>query len=393
MLLAAIAASVLAIGVPSVPAAGASGEVAITVVSYHLTRPTPTTMVIVGEVRNTSSQRVNAIVTVSLDADPFAIATNVLTPNLAPGAKGPFLYTKTWAVAPANTPTITEITATGLTGTPSPVAAIGAVQISKVFNLGPPDPDTAVQVEVHNRTGQAVHVDAVIGTFYDTQGLVVATGSTTVDADLGAGDAIEVWVNGTGTSAALNVLIGVDARPVGGAMHTVVAWTNWFHDLGSSAFVRDIAWLADNGITVGCTPTTFCPRGDVTRAEMASFLRRALDLPATATDYFSDDESSTHEDSINRLRAAGITSGCTSTKFCPSDPVSRGQMASFLRRAFDLPPAAEDYFTDDESSTHEDSINRLRAALITFGCTPDTFCPNASVTREQMAAFLRRAME
>jgi hypothetical protein len=126
---------------------------------------------------------------------------------------------------------------------------------------------------------------------------------------------------------------------------------------------------------------------------MASFLKRALDLPATATDYFTDDESSTHEDSINRLRAVGITAGCTPTTFCPTDPVSRAQMASFLRRAFDLPPAAQDYFTDDESSTHEDSINRLRAALITYGCKPDTFCPNASVTREQMAAFLRRAME
>jgi hypothetical protein len=273
------------------------------------------------------------------------------------------------------------------------VAAIGAVQISKVFNLGPPDPDTAVQVEVHNRTNQAVHVDAVIGTFYDAQGLVVATGSATVDADVAAGGTTEVWVNGSGTSAALNVLIGVDARPVGGAAHTVVAWTNWFHDLGSSAFVRDIAWLADNGITVGCTPTAFCPRGAVTRAEMASFLTRALDLPATATDFFTDDESSTHEDSINRLRAAGITTGCTPTRFCPTEHVSRAQMASFLRRAFDLPPAAEDYFTDDESSTHEDSINRLRAALITYGCAPDTFCPNASVTREQMGAFLRRAME
>lgn len=55
----------------------------------------------------------------------------------------------------------------------------------------------------------------------------------------------------------------------------------------------------------------------------------------TATPSFTDDESNTHEVNINRLRAAGITTGCTATTYCPTQTVIRGQMAAFLHRAFD----------------------------------------------------------
>jgi hypothetical protein len=125
---------------------------------------------------------------------------------------------------------------------------------------------------------------------------------------------------------------------------------------------------------------------------MATFLTRALALPATSTDYFTDDEGSVHEANINRLRAAGITAGCAATTFCPNGLVTRAQMASFLTRALDLDATSTDYFTDDEGNKHEANINRLRAAEITFGCGPTTFCPNGIVTRGQMAAFLHRGL-
>jgi hypothetical protein len=66
-------------------------------------------------------------------------------------------------------------------------------------------------------------------------------------------------------------------------------------------------------------------------------------------------------------------------------------MATFLSRAYALPAAGNDYFTDDETSTHEANINRIAAAAITVGCTATTYCPNGLVTRGQMAAFLNRA--
>ena len=164
-----------------------------------------------------------------------------------------------------------------------------------------------------------------------------------------------------------------------------------FTDISDSKFVNDIVWAWENGITVGCSPTLFCPDGLVTRAQMATFLTRALDLPATSTDFFTDDESSIHEGNINRVAAAGITVGCAPNRYCPNGLVTRAQMATFLTRGYDLPTTATDFFTDDEGSQHESNINRVAAAGITHGCSATLFCPNGIVTRGQMAAFLHRA--
>jgi hypothetical protein len=164
-------------------------------------------------------------------------------------------------------------------------------------------------------------------------------------------------------------------------------------DARFSSFQVDIHWAYAEGITVGCTVERFCPNDNVTRAQMAIFLDRALDLPSTTTDYFSDDNGKTGEASINRLAASGITGGCAAGKFCPTANVTRGQMAAFLARAFSLPTTTTDYFTDDESSTFEVSINRVAAAGITGGCGGTKYCPLNNVTRGQMAAFLHRALQ
>jgi spore germination protein YaaH len=166
----------------------------------------------------------------------------------------------------------------------------------------------------------------------------------------------------------------------------------WFYDLLGNPFLADILWIAERGITSGCAEERYCPSASVTRGQMAAFLSRAFGLPGTARDYFTDDETSIFEGDINRLAASGITGGCGGTRFCPNGSVTRGQMAAFLARALHLPAAPRDYFTDDESSLFEGDINRLAAAGITGGCGGTRFCPNSVVTRDQMAAFLRRAL-
>jgi hypothetical protein len=166
-----------------------------------------------------------------------------------------------------------------------------------------------------------------------------------------------------------------------------------FTDIDGSKFKNDIIWAWEEGITAGCSATRYCPNGLVTRGQMASFLVRALGLPATGTDFFTDDNTSVHEGNINRLRAAGITAGCGGTRFCPNGLVTRGQMATFLVRAYDLAATGTDYFTDDEGLVHEPNINALRKANITSGCGGTSFCPSGIVTRGQMAAFLHRASD
>jgi len=76
--------------------------------------------------------------------------------------------------------------------------------------------------------------------------------------------------------------------------------------------------------------------------------------------------------------------------------VTRGQMAAFLVRALDLrSPADSDRFVDDNGSEFQHDIEALAAAEVTLGCNPptnDRYCPTEVVTRGQMAAFLHRAL-
>ncbi len=56
------------------------------------------------------------------------------------------------------------------------------------------------------------------------------------------------------------------------------AGTAGFVDLGASPFVQDVGALSRSGITTGCNPPAndrFCPDAPVTRAQMATFVRRA----------------------------------------------------------------------------------------------------------------------
>jgi Tol biopolymer transport system component len=175
-------------------------------------------------------------------------------------------------------------------------------------------------------------------------------------------------------------------------VHLDVVTGHPFTDIAGHRFEPEIAWLYQRGITGGCASTRFCPNASVTREQMAAFLDRALALPATSQDFFTDDETSSLEPSINRLAAAGITGGCAPGRFCPKALVTREQMASFLVRAFGLGPTSTDFFIDDETSSHETNINRLAASGITGGCATNRYCPTAVVTRGQMAAFLERAL-
>jgi hypothetical protein len=178
--------------------------------------------------------------------------------------------------------------------------------------------------------------------------------------------------------------------------------SGFFDGLDDNVCASDVAWLAREGITGGCNPPWsdfFCPDDAVTRGQMAAFLVRGLGLAASGTYEFADDDGSVFEADIERLAEAEITLGCnppSNDRFCPDDAVTRGQMAAFLVRALDLVNSGQSQFIDDDGSVFESDIERLAAAGITYGCNPPSntrFCPGDTVTRGQMAAFLRRALE
>jgi hypothetical protein len=165
-----------------------------------------------------------------------------------------------------------------------------------------------------------------------------------------------------------------------------------FWDDDSSPFEADIEWLNDAGIATGCALQQFCPLAPLLRGQIAAFLSRALTLPPSTGDYFLDDSGSPYESSANQVSEAGIAQGCSVLSFCPNAIATREQVASFLVRALALAPTELDYFIDDEGSVHEGDINALRFAGITTGCDATSFCPSQVVTREQMAALLHRAL-
>jgi subtilisin family serine protease len=161
--------------------------------------------------------------------------------------------------------------------------------------------------------------------------------------------------------------------------------------------------IAVEGITKGCNPPIndrYCPDDEVTRGQMAAFLARALGLPVTNIDFFDDDDDSIFEQAINKLAVAEVTVGCnppSNTRYCPNDPVTRGQMAAFLARAFRLTDGVgADLFDDDDDSIFESAIDKIGTEKITTGCNPpqnNHFCPVANVRRGEMAVFLSRALD
>ncbi len=169
-----------------------------------------------------------------------------------------------------------------------------------------------------------------------------------------------------------------------------------FADVANTdAFVEAIVWLAEEGITQGCNPPTndrYCPEDPVTRGQMAAFLVRTFGYTDAGSVDLADDNGSVFESDIERLATAGVTLGCNppaNDRFCPNDRLTRGQMAAFLVRAFGYTDAGSVDLADDNGSVFESDIERLATAGVTLDCNPpanDRFCPNDRLTRGQMAA-------
>ena len=107
------------------------------------------------------------------------------------------------------------------------------------------------------------------------------------------------------------------------------------------AFAPWIEQLFAEGITAGCSPDNYCPAAAVTRAQMAVFLLKAKHgssfTPPPATGIFDDvAPGGAFAPWIEQLFAEGITAGCNPDNFCPGSPNTRGQMAVFLTKTFEL---------------------------------------------------------
>jgi len=168
----------------------------------------------------------------------------------------------------------------------------------------------------------------------------------------------------------------------------------------ASAYIYGI--YAD-GITSGYGNGIYGPNDFVTREQMATFLIRALktvpgDGYCGGTYPFSDVASNRWSCKyIKRLAELGLTSGYGDGRFGPEDTVTREQMATFLIRALEPVPAdgycgATYPFSDVASERWSCKyIKRLAELGITSGYGDGRFGPEDEVTRAQMAIFLAKA--
>jgi hypothetical protein len=220
------------------------------------------------------------------------------------------------------------------------------------------------------------------------------SGRRTINTISGHRDVGSTSCPGDELYADLDVVRGRTAQRMQGGSPPSDNSRSGFSDVDGSVHADAIRRIVEEGVTSGCDPDRYCPHAAVTRGQMATFLSRALDLPEGSGARFSDvDDDHTHEDGIAAVVDAGIASGYDDGTFRPQAPVTREHLAAMLRRGLDLAPEDGVRYRDTAGSPYLGAINAVSSAAITGGCTDELYCPAADVTRGQMASFLRRTLD
>jgi hypothetical protein len=167
----------------------------------------------------------------------------------------------------------------------------------------------------------------------------------------------------------------------------------------TSGFYRFIETLLHHGVTGGCGGTFYCPGNATTREQMAVFVLVAKEgtgyaPPACTTPVFNDVPAiSPFCRWIEELARRAVVSGCGGGNYCPTNAVTREQMAVFVLRTLDPalnPPACTTPIYNDVPATSGFChwIEELTRRGVVTGCGGGNYCPAAAVTREQMGVFI-----
>ncbi|WP_188006687.1 S-layer-like y domain-containing protein [Sporosarcina sp. ANT_H38] len=183
---------------------------------------------------------------------------------------------------------------------------------------------------------------------------------------------------------------------------TVTAGNQRFSDVPTTKhFAEAVYELAERNIIGGYPDGTFKPGNPITRGQAASIIAKLtkMDLTDVENPKFKDvSESNGYHKAIAALAEANIIGGYEDGRYGPNDPIKRGQLASILVKAFDLPRNSfydiKNPFKDVvEYESHGSSILILYRLGITGGTSPDRFSINAAVTRGQAAKMMRATEE
>ncbi len=135
-----------------------------------------------------------------------------------------------------------------------------------------------------------------------------------------------------------------------------------------------VAWLLDEGITTGTSPTTFSPSRTLTRAELAAFLWRLAGEPAAAPHSFNDIVKAWQQNAVSWLATSGITTGTSATTFSPARTLSRAELITFLYRYSQRYPSTDDAET---ATVEEEPVTSTTTTVAPTQASTITVPPDA----------------
>ena len=168
-----------------------------------------------------------------------------------------------------------------------------------------------------------------------------------------------------------------------------------FADVPANAFFADaVKWAVDKGVTNGLTDTMFGPYDPCTRGQIITFLWRAAGSPEpkTAVSFADVPAGSYYAKAVAWAIENGITNGMTETTFAPDATCTRGQGVTFLYRALKGSAGATSSFVDVPANAfYADAVGWAVSGKVTDGTSNTTFSPDDNCTRGQIVTFLFRA--
>lgn len=171
---------------------------------------------------------------------------------------------------------------------------------------------------------------------------------------------------------------------------------NFFYDVPNNAyFYEAVKWAVKNGITTGVGNNLFAPEQPCTRAQIVTFLWRAAGSPepkgaaSGMTDVVS---GSYYEKAVAWAIENGITTGTTTSTFSPDATCTRAQAVTFLARALNAKAASAAEFSDVPTDSYfADAVAWAAANGVTEGIGGGLFGSDNDCTRGQIVTFLYRA--
>lgn len=163
----------------------------------------------------------------------------------------------------------------------------------------------------------------------------------------------------------------------------------------SKHYAEAVYELAERNIIGGYPDGTFKPGNSITRGQAAAIITKmiGLDTKDVKNPGFKDVSTANgYYKAIAAMAQEGIINGYGDGRYGPNDPIKRGQMASILVKAFDLPREVSNINPFEDiwnAQSHSSNILIIYNLGITSGTSPTTFSPNAPITRGQAAKMLR----